>query len=1275
MQPHAMDGWFGLDSPLPAPPSGVASVLRHARLGLLAVVMLAAGCGGGGGGGGGGGPGGTPGDTFDPDKDFYLSKAFIARPVFDSSTGDLDALVNPASLYEVDPITGVTLPGYPKPLVEGTSLETLVSFNFAQILDPLTPQIPLVPRNAAIVLEFSQPVAPASLLLSEADPDEPGLVTVTSAVQVRRKDGSFVPVQAVVDGARIVLHPFVGEAAGWEASPQVFDKFGNAVSDSAGWLRVVLDLGAGLLASASGESLVDRPDGLGTSAEPLPFNPGNSVLDAIVLQTESGAIGFNGFLPDLTAPRIIRQVDVAGVIESIGSAPGGLLAITGEPLAVPANVTANGGLGEWANSLLIVDGAGGVTSQYVVTSNFNDAGDPDKPVFVLAEGTLLDGSVGPGSAFVVTRSEFYEPIPPPLPTDPLDLAAVTVDPDAHPRDPDDPQDAKNHDLRYFVRMYGEDGTELTSEWNPAVGLFSPVNPRVRLRLRFSEAMEAASFLPYESFYVTELEVPKSSPAFNRQRVGVVEASSDGREITFSPILRNQLDPSQDQFIGLGGTAASLRLTLRSIPDAGQIDAVKASVSAAQAAKLLDLATVGVTGVTDLGGQSLGLPLALLDQGDPDNFFLESSSPGFGAFPPAIDFGFAFQTKPSADADWGAIVHRFSGQPVTSIFSYPPGELHDPITSGIEYHDYPPEDLDDDGTIDRHYIYGPSLLDVGLNLPGKLTGAPAAVIEHLIDDFNKPKASPFASPTGEEDVLTKIGFGVATPLNSSWGARFQHVYRAGDASPAYNDYVGVVLDLVGLAWSPLNSPVQTVTLQDMEILVGLSNANQGLGPNTNQDNGIPVEGNSGLVDQFDCNLLEWTENCNKLTNFTNSLVPFLADAPPLTPVVAAGTPYVMSNTKLFRPANAVGLPTSQFNFYLDYPAFNAGLDPFFGQSDAFSFPYDSRFPMLIEYRIKPQDAIPSTVNIFRFSPGSLSSVLPRFRVWSQGQDPYAKCIAPCNSLCPAAYCRGGEGGPLLEPGTFSTSVPAPNPDGVHGLNGTFGVDPPPEGYILPPTTGAPAYASLQTEPDGDQSYNCDGSSIRCNTKPEMNWYFANGMFQNPLPDPSCFPGKQGLPPTAYYGYGPGSPPADEPIPSASFACPITVTEPNMLIAPAKFGDNSRYHMLWKYKKRVSRIESPAVRVLASSVEYGLPFIEPPLADVPVGAGLRVEFRASSSIDFGVPALDSGYVDQGDPDFEDDLTGLDLNRVYVKFRATYAVAAGSQQPPALDSVVIPYLKVAP
>lgn len=1240
----------------------------------LALCLLAA-CGGGGGGGGGGSSGGSggPGDTFDPAKDFYLSAGFLARPIFDPTTGELELLVNPASLYEVDPLTGIPLAGFPKPLLAGTDLDALVSLNFPQILDPLTPQIPLVPRNGALVLEFSREVDPASALLSDADPDEPGLITAASAVQVRRKDGSLVPARAVVQGKRIVLHGFVDGASGWEASPLVFDKFGNAVEDSTGYLRVVLDAGAGRLLSSDALALVDRPDALGTTAEPLPFNPGNPALDAVVLQTESGVIGFNGFLPDLSAPRIIRPVELDGTVASIGAAPGGLLAITGAPLAVPSNVLANGGLGEWANSLLVVTGAGGVESQYVVAYNANDTFNPNTPVFVLAEGSLLDASVVPGSSFRVTRSEFFEPVPPPLPADPAALARITVDPELHPRDKNDPQDLKNHDLRYFLRVFDEAGVEQTSSWNPVTGVFSALDPKVKLRLLFSEPMDPASFRVFESFYVTELEVPATSTAFDRQRIGIVESDGDGRELTFSPVLVDQLDPSQDQFIGFGGTAAVLKLVIRTIPEAADIEALKASLSPEDLAKLSDLGTTGVLGVTDLGGRGLGLPPALLDQGDSANFLLEPGSPGQGAFPPAVDFSVAFQTKSTADPDWGAVVHRFMGQAVTSVFSYPPGEIHDPVTSGIEYHDYPPTDDDDDGSVDRRFIYGPSLLDTGLNLPGRLTGAPASVIEHLIDDFNKPKASPFSSPTGEEDVLAKIGFGLATPINSAWGARFQHVYRPGDASPSVNDYQGVVLDLVGLAWSPLNSPLQTTTLDDIEILVGLSNANKGRGPNTNQNNGIPDDANSGLEDQFDCNLLEWTEACCKLAGFTTSLLPFLADQPPQTTVVAPGTSYLMTNSKLFRPANAVGLPPGQFNNYLDYPTFNAGIDPVFGKSDVFSFPYDSRFPMLVEYRIKPQNVVPSAANVYRFSPGILSSVLPRFRVWSQGQHPYANCVPMCNSNCllGGAICRGGEGGPLLEPGTFTETVVAPNASGVNGENGQKSIVPPPEGYILPPAqgTGSPCFSN-QPEPDFKE-FECGVDLVaRCNSKPEMNWYFANGAFMYPLPNSACWPGQQGQPPTPYFGYGPGG------YPVTSFACgPLQVDEPSFLIGPADFGDNSRYHMMWKYRKRVSRIESPAVQVLTGTVEYGPVWIDPPLSSVDPAAGLRVEFRASSSVDFGVPALDSGYVDSADPDFESKLTGLDLNRTFVKFRAAFAVAAGGEQPPSIDTIVIPYRKVTP
>src|SRR5262245_46055395 len=453
--------------------SEASRVLRRAALatrmlGCVLAVALA-GCGGGG-------PGkpDEPNQPFNPATDFYLSSGFFARPIFDID-GQLVDVINPASLIETDPLTGVMLPGFPKPLVAGTPLNQLASLNFDQILDPLTPQIPLVPRNAALVLEFSKSVDPASLKLNGQ-----GQLTQSSAIQVRRQDGSMVKVAAEVDDKRVVLYPVEGDAVGWEASPLVFDKFGTAVADPTGFLRVVTDGGPFLLKATSGQALVERPDHLGSVAKPLPFNPGNSALDAIVLQSTGGLVKFNGFLPDLSAPRIIRPVEASGTIDAlnfVADGPGTFVEITGAPLATPSNTVANGGKGEWAQALMEVTGTGGLVTRYVVLKNVNLAGPPVQPVFRLAAGTVLDPSVVVSSAFRVVRSEFWEPIAPPLPANPAELAKITVDPVNHPRDVLDPQDLLNHDLRRFVRMFDENGVERLDRWNPVTGLFLSVPPK------------------------------------------------------------------------------------------------------------------------------------------------------------------------------------------------------------------------------------------------------------------------------------------------------------------------------------------------------------------------------------------------------------------------------------------------------------------------------------------------------------------------------------------------------------------------------------------------------------------------------------------------------------------------------------------------------------------------------------------------------------------------------------------------------------------------------
>ncbi|HZM01069.1 MAG TPA: hypothetical protein VFD43_12545, partial [Planctomycetota bacterium] len=999
----------------------------------LLVLALAAGCGGGGGGSGGGtiagSSGGPPGGTttINSPQDFVLQSAYMARPILDLD-GELQALLNPASLYEVDPVTGVPLPGFPAPLTPGTDLGTLAPINFAQILDPLTPQVPLVPRNAALVLEFSFPVDASSLMLDDSDPAAPGKLTSASPLQVRRADGSLVDARASVDGRQVSLFARSPTQAGWEASPLLFDTLGLAVEDPAGTLRVVMGTGVGLVPflSTSGQELVPRlPDHLGTLDVPLPVNPGNSELDPLALQTDAGVIHFNGFLPDLAAPRIVRPVVLTGTVDTGGVL--GPFAVRGTALAIPAVPAEDEFAGEWAHALLEIVGAGGKLTRYVVESNTSDTTVPAKPVYHLVAATPLDASVVAGSAYTVTRSEYYEPIPPPLPTDPEALAAITVDPEDHPREAEDPQDLINHDLRYFVRMYDEAGVERTDVWDPAANLFGAVKgkfeavpPRTTLRIQFSEPMEPRSARAYETFYVTEAALPKTDPALRDQRLGRCTASTDLRTLSFEPFLEDQFDDDGSQYVGFGGTPASLKLVLRTLPEPDELAALIEGASPAQLGQFVDLELEGVLGLIDLGGRGLGLPEAMLDQGDPNWFLLQPASPGSGAYPPAVDFSVSFQTQPSDDPDFGAIVHRFMGQATSASFTYPAASIHDEVTTGVEYHDWPPEDADHDGNVDRRFIYGPILLDIGLNLPGRLTGAPANTIEHIVDDFNNPKPAPFSSPQGE-DFLPTIGFGVRLPLNSPYGCRFQHIFRQGEASPSFHDYKGVMLDLVGLAWAPIGNTVTNETIEGISILVGLSATNNCRGPNTNQGGGIPNDAASGLNEQFDCNLLEWKEDCDlDKTDISADLQPHVASQPTLTEVVRGGTPYTISKAKLFKPANAQNKPTGQYNLYMNYPAFNSGVDTTFGNPNVDSFPYDSRFPMIVEYHIAPAvNSNPSNQNAYRFSPGIFSSVLPRFRIWSQGQDPLANCVpnmitlgcAPQPGGFPCGF-KAGEGGPLV-----------------------------------------------------------------------------------------------------------------------------------------------------------------------------------------------------------------------------------------------------------------------
>ena len=209
------------------------------------------------------------------------------------------------------------------------------------------------------------------------------------------------------------------------------------------------------------------------------------------------------------------------------------------------------------------------------------------------------------------------------------------------------------------------------------------------------------------------------------------------------------------------------------------------------------------------------------------------------------------------------------------------------------------------------------------------------------------------------------------------------------------------------------------------------------------------------------------------------------------------------------------------------------------------------------------------------PGILTSVLPRFRIWSQGQHP-AAYNAPNWSIgiatCPKQlnYLHAGEGGPLLKPGSYTSAVA---PQGLHnGMPTQLPIDyiSPPKIPVNPDCSGQPDTVNIQPTPSytGPESFGplngiydddlcCITTLPGGNVLPETNYYYANGMLMNPLPDPTSFPGPTGQPPTFFFGYGPppgaigpGADPCDIPFNEGfSNTAPTVISnEPGMTAPP-------------------------------------------------------------------------------------------------------------------------------
>jgi hypothetical protein len=870
------------------------------------LLSLALGCGGGSSGGA------DPGTVFQEgsgDSSFYLQEVYFGRPLTDA-TGRLDSVVNPATIIAVDPITGLIKKGFPELLDPKESMGHLTALNLSH--PPNTKfQAKIVPRNAALVLEFSRAVDPDSLKLLE------NMITEESPVQVRTDAGEPIPLEARVHKDRVMLNPVTGDNMGFPASPLVFDVNADPTTNPAGYLKIyVYSAGTAknVVRALHGGALHARDDYFGTPLKPIGFNPGNARLDFM----EYGGISFNGFLPDLNPPRIIREVRAAGTA-GIGSG-----AYEIHDPAKQFVVPPNDHTGEWAGALLTLRPDALFEEKRKVLRN------TDTELFVTEP---FDKPPVPGEdEYLLQRAEFFEPIPGNDPD-------TAVDPENVPKDALDPEDEKNSDLFHFV--FFEAWNEDTKAWEAAdydsgpQGM-EPVDPKWRLSMRFSESMDADSFRPYETFYVCNAAMSVEDPCFETMKPGRVTSRDRNRVISFEPVIEDPSGIAGQRILGFGGKPKTLRLVIRVKPQEKTLKKFyKALGKPVPPDVFEDLEKIGVLGINDLGGQPLGMPEQFLNIGSPFSVIhADPDAPAQGAFTPAVDFKFEFNTKEASaqeNPEYGAIVHRFMGLPS------PSSSGGAPLLEGLVFYDHPDK------------LYGPKLADTSIGLNGFLSGHAVEFIEHVFDETHKPHPS---SPFWPDRDLQPAPLGVMWPVAASLGCRVQQVYRNGEASPNYSVFQNTLLDLIGLAWAPIGGNVNKTTIEKMSIAISYSDVE----PITTHTAGNPDAPNSGLSSSFQQNI-----------NPYNQVM--------VVGTESSGSSYTIANSKLYKPLGG----STKYNYH-PMPEFHS------------PFVYDSTRSLLIEYRTDPN--LKSGVDPYNgctFTPGIGSSLLPNFRVYTVGRNPTSNWI--------------------------------------------------------------------------------------------------------------------------------------------------------------------------------------------------------------------------------------------------------------------------------------------
>jgi hypothetical protein len=939
-------------------------------------------------GGSGGGGGGS----------FTLSEVQFGRGIL-SIDGLSMQVVSPLTTLDTNPISGVAIDGTLQKLFPQVDLDERLEFGLGAFFTP-----PIVPRNAVLELVFSKPIDVDSLKL-----DADRRLTANSPVQLA-VNGQGVFAQVFVAGSRVILNPVVADEVGFPASPVVVNALGKGVASTTGAATLTLNpVGENKLKSQAGGVLKPRSDLLGSTAAggtAIGFNPGNSALDFID-QGNQGAVDltFNGFLPDVKAPRLVREYRFDGTFMYANGDSIGVNSITLRTTVGFSNLAKNG-KGEWADGIIRLrpQGPNKETVVILASQTTNLGGGLFQTTFQLATGIKVP--LADGQKYELARAEFYEPDPG-KPLDPIVF------------DPANPLILENEVINNFLELKDENGDVVElSQGMPSKGTVT---------VRFSEPMELSSFLPYETFYVTDDPAP-SNPGTNN--IGRVIPSEGGRAMTFAPDRAIQFGPQAGTFerVGFGPDPRALLLHLQIVPPPDVLIGLLGEAGYEEFVK------DGQRGLTDLAGRAVAVdPTTLTSQ------------------QPVVNFQIPVETLGDLSLDnLGAVVLRFRGAPVTAFA--PDG------SAGVTYRDVPPELCGPNGN-----VFGPHIPDINLFSNGFFSGAPVAFFQKIHDDFNPPLDGQFSA----------FAFGSSTPIGGFsviGGARFQHVYRAQDCSPDAEGLAGTFLDLRQVNYAPSGGNVVNTTIPDFQVHGGHTR----YVPITAQGNGIPLAADSGLG--F---LMGGTHNSlgvpNSGTlagnyNATNvdTGVPFerkLLYGTEVSPDAYTGGSFVIDGSNLFTPAG-----TTRAYHPIPHVPFTNTLPYDNGVFESVTLPNGSiesgNHSLLLEYRVRGSAAgTVATTNGFTLAVGILTTALPRFRVYTIG--------AGCGSCTFQGTCFTGMTSaisPPFDPDTIRNAAgPNPNPPGMpcdcprHPVTGNVLPPGAPNGCVL--TGNATTITELATTLNG------------------------------------------------------------------------------------------------------------------------------------------------------------------------------------------------------------------